>query len=307
MKDRIIWPGPPEKARIKYLWALNGLRADQPGLLDVLTGSAGNSDFLAGPHGLFVDAGQRLYIADPAMKRVAIVDLKSSKFSYFQRAGGQDLSYPLCVAGTPEGDILVTDPELKKVFVFDGEGGYKSEFEGSFERPTGIAVDPARKRVYVSDTWAHKVYIYDTAGKRLGSIGKRGSGKGEFNYPTHIAVSRDGFIHVSDTGNFRVQIFTPEGRFYNAFGDAGDTFTHFDKLKGIAVDQEGHIYTADSAQDMIMIYDRQGRLLLFFGEKGQGYGQFYMPTGLFIDGQNRIYVSDTLNMRVQAFQFLGGD
>jgi hypothetical protein len=58
---------------------------------------------------------------------------------------------------------------------------------------------------------------------------------------------------------------------------------------------------------MIKIFDRTGRLLLFFGGTGHRYGDFYLPTGIFIDGKNVIYVADTVNMRIQAFQFLGGD
>ncbi len=58
---------------------------------------------------------------------------------------------------------------------------------------------------------------------------------------------------------------------------------------------------------MIKIFDKEGRLLLFFGEKGSFYGNFDLPAGIFIDSNNRIYVADSLNMRLQVFQFLGGD
>lgn len=316
MSERILWPGKPEKPRIKYLWSLRRIAGGgEAGKIERLIiggeefdpAEPASSETVVYPHGLFLDKENRLYIADPGALRVNVIDLKTGDSFYFNEAEEGSLRYPIGIAADQTGRIFVTDPELTKVAVFSPKGKFLSFLEGPFKRPTGIAFDAARSVLYVSDTWEHKIYTYGLDGKRVGSIGQRGSGPGEFNFPTHVAVGPGGLIYVSDSVNFRVQIFDADGRFIKQFGTAGDTFDRFDKIKGIAVDREGHIYVVDSARDTVNIYDWEGRLLLFFGKRGRFYGDFFLPTGIFVDLDGRIFVSDSFNMRVQAFQFLGGD
>lgn len=315
MTESIVWPGGKEKPRIKFLWTLQRLAGGEEtqferfigGELDHAIGDPRNSALLINPHGVFVDGNDRMYIADPGAFRVSVVDLKTTETFQILYAGVEPLQFPLGVVADPEGRIYVTDPEMRKVVVFDKDGKFLYFFEGSFKRPTGIAVDIKRKVVYVTDTWDHKIFKYNYGGQRLAVIGKRGEGHGEFNYPTHLAIAPDGALNVSDTMNFRVQILSPEGKYINSFGVAGDTFDTFDKIKGIAVDTEGHIYVVDSKQDTVRIYNREGRLLLFFGNTGRFYGEFTLPTGIYIDSKDRIFVSDSWNMRIQTFQFLGGN
>ena len=316
MSERIIWPGPPEKPRIKYLWSLQRVSGGEgPGrLLRIIAGDPDysnpdptSSDLVVRPQGLFAGQDDILYIADPGASRVTIIDLKDMTSFNIKSAGIIPLASPIGVVADQKGTIYVTDAELKTVLVFNKNGKFMSNFEGAFERPTGIAITPAADTIYVADTWGHVVYVYGLDGKRRGTISKRGEDPGKLNYPTHVAVDRDGFLYVSDTLNFKVQIFTSSGTFIRSFGVIGDSYDTFDKIKGISVDSEGHIYIADSAQDMIKIYDREGRLLLFFGKKGHQYGMFSLPTGIYVDSRDRIFVADSQNRRIQAFKFLGGD
>jgi|Deesub1362A_J573_1020465.scaffolds.fasta_scaffold00004_409 DNA-binding beta-propeller fold protein YncE len=316
LSESIIWPGAPEKPRIKYLWSLRRVSGQESAgkFVRVLTGEdefdvlvPQASNFLVSPHGVFVDDKEVLYITDPGASRVSVIDLKTMNSFNIESAGEVSLLSPIGVVAAPDGRIYVSDADLKKVAVFNKKGKFISFFEGQFNRPTGLAINPREGRIYVADTWAHLIYIYGLDGKRLDSIGGRGEEQGKLNYPTHLFVDKDGLLYVSDTLNFRVQIFTPTGKFLTAFGLIGDSYSTFDKIKGVAVDTEGHIYVVDAAQDMVKIYDRQGRLLLFFGRKGHFYGDFYLPAGIYIDTTDRIYVADSLNRRIQVFQFLGGD
>jgi DNA-binding beta-propeller fold protein YncE len=314
MSGGIIWPGPPEKPRIKYLWNLQRISGGEGGgrLLRIIAGEPDDfdpdpkrSDRVVRPQGLFVDKEDVLYIADPGASRVTVTDLKDMSTFNIRSAGVVPLLSPIGVVADQEGTIYVTDAELKTVLVFNKKGKYMSHFEGEFERPTGIAINPSADTIYIADTWGHVVYVYGLDGKRRSKIGQRGENPGMLNYPTHVAVDRDGFLYVSDTLNFKVEIFTSSGTFLRSFGVIGDSYATFDKIKGIAVDSEKHIYVADSAQDMIKIFDEQGRLLLFFGKKGTFYGMFSLPTGIYIDENDRIFVADSKNRRIQAFKYLG--
>ncbi len=316
MTESIIWPGPPEKPRIKYLWSLRRVSGGEgpsrfirmvTGEIDYDISDPRNSDVLVSPHGVYVDRNERLYIADPGAGRVSVINLENMESFNIVGVRGRNLAAPIGVVAAPDGRIYVSDADLAKVAVFNEKGKFIKFFSGEFKRPTGLAINPARGIIYVADTWGHVVYSYSLDGARIAAIGQRGEGRGKLNYPTHLAVDGSGNIYVSDTLNFMVQIFSPAGSFVNSFGVVGDQFNAFEKIKGIAVDTEGHIYIVDSAQDMVKIYDKDGRLLLFFGRKGHYYGEFYLPSGIYIDESNRIFVTDSLNMRLQAFQFLGGD
>ncbi len=60
--------------------------------------------------------------------------------------------------------------------------------EGYFKRPTGIAVDSAAQRIYVTDTLRDKIFVLDMQGQVMQTIGKHGTGNGEFYYPTELRL-----------------------------------------------------------------------------------------------------------------------
>lgn len=314
--QKIVWPGEPEKPRVSYLWSLQEvgeLAEGRRGFADVVAGRTledvtdpRTSNILLRPQEIFVDA-KRYYIADPGAARLTVIDRKTMDVFHIIEGDDEDLVYPRGVVADEEGIIYVSDSDLKKVLAFDPMGKFRFAFEGEFARPEGLAIDQARGIVYVVDTNAHVVYRYGKDGKRLGSVGGRGSGDGEFNYPTYACADSLGRLYVTDFLNFRIQVFSPDGVFVKAFGMLGDTFEALEKPKGVAVDTEGHIYVVDNAQDTVKIFNQDGQLLLFFGNRGHDLGEFYMPTGIHIDGQDIIYIADTINMRIQAFKFLGGN
>lgn len=308
MTGGILWPGQPEKPRIKYLWSIYSL-APEMSFIDFLVGGGDPSDpktslVLLRPYSVYFE-GERLYITDPGAMRVTVVNVKTMDVLQVGVSGKGELNYPIGVVADKTGNIYVTDSELNKVFVYDKDGKFIRNFSNiNFKRPTGIAYDNERDLIYVVDTLEHKVYGIGSDGNVRVSFGGRGEGDGEFNYPTCITVNKDGRVCVSDTLNFRIQCVNREGKFISKFGLIGNSFDRFTMPKGVAADSEGDIYVVDSGQDMVKIFNRGGELLLFFGEKGINRGLFSLPSGIFIAQDDKIYVADTLNQRVQVFQFL---
>ena len=311
---KIIWPGPPEKPRIKFMWSVSQLAKSatgKRGLVDFLAGDVTGdvtdprtSNVLMRPYGVFVDKRERLYVADPGAYRVTVIDLKTGATFNIDEADNEELLAPVGVVADPAGRVYVSDSELKKVLVFDENGKYLSHFEGDFKNPTCMAIDTKNSIIYVSDTPADTIFLYDLNGKRIGSIGQPGGLPGEFNFPTHLFVDANGLLYVTDAMNFRVQIFGRDRKPLGTLGSLGDSYDNLDKPKGVAADSNGNIYIVDSLKDMVKIFDREGRLLLFFGDKGTSLGEFWLPAGIFIDDKNMIYVADPYNMRIQAFQLL---
>jgi DNA-binding beta-propeller fold protein YncE len=167
--------------------------------------------------------------------------------------------------------------------------------------------------------------------------GGRGTGKGEFDSPTGIAVDPNGNVLVVDTGNGRIEKFSPNGTFVTSIGQ-------FEAPNGIAIDRAGNIYVAeigskhrvqklgpdgtfiaewapgfygprriaighddsiyvvDSGDNRIVKLGPDGQVLASWGSEGSGDGQFIGPSSVAVDPTtNKVYVADPINKRIQVF------
>jgi sugar lactone lactonase YvrE len=308
MENMILWPGPPEKPRIRYLWSLNSLMPEGSSVLDILAGEYEFFDIKSAPMLLkpmyVYKRADILYIADAGAARVTVINLKTMEVFHVGIDGKGELTFPVCVVSDRDGNIYVSDSTLQKVYKYDPKGNFIRSILSEGSRPVGLAYDNNSDTLYIADTRNHTVHAVDRDGAARFIIGRRGDGDGEFNYPTYLWVDSEGRLYVSDTLNSRIQIFDAGGKFVFKFGMRGDTYQELSSPKGVAVDTHGDIYVVDSRQDMVKIYNRDGRLLLFFGDGGIEYGKFNLPNGMFIDKDNTLYVADTYNMRIQTFQLI---
>lgn len=311
--DDLVWPLPPDAPRIRYVKSYSGaadFRKKPSRWRRVLVGPEIDKGIaLKKPYGVTTDDAGRMYVTDTGLGAVLVFDESKKKVRVLGQEGQVRLVTPIGLAVADDGAVFVSDADLNQVFRFSADGRIDlalGRAEG-LQNPTGIALDRNRNRLYVADSHLHKLFIYSTTGEFIDSWGERGPGPGQFNYPTNLAVDRQGNVQVVDTGNFRVQSFSPDGRLLSTFGEAGDAFGSFSRPKGIAVDSEGHTYVVDAAFNNYQIFDEEGRLLLFVGSLGSGPGRFWLPAGIHIDGKDRVFVVDQLNRRVQVFQYLSED
>lgn len=306
----LIWPSPPEPARISYVRAIEkpqDIGATKGFFTKVFELIAGaRHDEMIKPYGVTVDSTGRIIAVDTSLKRLHIFDQKKHEYTYIDDAGNFILSTPIAAAVDADDNIYVTDSSAGTVFSYDRKGKFLRAITG-LARPTGIALNRAGKILYVADTGAHVIKVFDLKGNPLYTIGKRGDKDGEFNYPVDLFTDKNGDLFVNDSMNYRVQIFDGKGRFLGKFGSHGDGSGDFGRPKGIAVDREGHVYVADALFDTVQIFDRKGNFLLNFGTIGRDIGSFWLPTGLYIDSGDNIYVSDSYNKRIQVFEFLGAN
>jgi sugar lactone lactonase YvrE len=303
----LVWPDPPELARIEYMGFLR-TPADlgrQPGLLERIKSAVFGTEAVAllRPIAVAKNKAGMLVVADPSLHAVHLFDLNRREHSQLGEDGEPFLQSPVGVAIDDSGRIYVADSVQGRVFVFDAKRKLVAELgAGELVRPTGVALDPEQEHLYVVDTIGCEVVVFDLSGRVVNRFGRRGTGPGEFNSPTFVAVAPDGSISVADSLNFRIQRFRPDGALITSFGLPGDGAGHFTRPKGIAIDTTGRIYVVDAAFENIQVFDPDGTLLLHFGGPGTGPGNFSLPCGLFIDSTNTIWVADSYNQRIQVFR-----
>ena len=68
-------------------------------------------------------------------------------------------------------------------------------------------------KFFVSYPKANRVMIFNNAGEYLYDIGSNGSGDGQFEFPTGLAIDKFNRLIVCDTINWRLQLFTLDGKY----------------------------------------------------------------------------------------------
>jgi DNA-binding beta-propeller fold protein YncE len=303
-----VWPSPPDEPRIAYVGSYNSPRdiGQSESVFTRaghwLTGETGESLALRKPFGLALDENGNLCVTDTGAKTVCLLDFKNKKWLRYTSAGKTRFEMPVAVAKR-NGFFYVADSSLGKILVFNPDNKSVFEITNQLSHPVGLAI--SGDKLGIVDSQAHAVLVFDLSGKFLFMFGKRGTGDGEFNFPTHIATDGQGRWLVTDSLNCRVQIFSADGKFLSQFGGNSDTPGHFARPKGLAVDSAGRIYVADALFDNFQIFDPRGQLLLAVGSGGNSVGNFDLPAGVAISADNKIYLADSLNHRVQVFKSLG--
>lgn len=318
---RLLWPQPPEVPRYLYVGTLTGeqnfhepqgRRGAVSSVLRWIAG-VGSDDHkavvLQRPAAVIADETGRVYVADVSRQAIFVFDEKAGQLLQWDQAEGL-LTFvaPTGLALGPDGTLLVADAELGVVARLDRTGKSIGVFgRGTLQRPTGVARDARNHRIYVADTYAHAIKVFDDDGRLLETLGGRGAGEREFNYPTYLAFAQD-TLYVTDTMNNRVVALADGGHgAVRTFGKRGLALGDLVRPKGVSVDGDGNVYVVESLYDTLLVYSPEGEFLLPIGGTGTATGRFYLPAGVWVDARNRVHVADMFNGRVVLFQFLGGN
>jgi hypothetical protein len=307
IEKEIVWPDPPDSARIKYVTTYKSEDQFTSGLGKSLEGLGGKKIWLgfARPFDVTGDNRGHIFISD-ALQGIFEIDQNKNEFKKLEcKQCNFSLGAPRGLA-CDSGRVFVGLPSLGEVIVLSHEGMLLDTIgrRGSMPNPIDVVFDSLRHRILVVDNKLHQVKVFSDRGDTLFSIGKRGMEDGEFNFPQSAAVDRYGNIYVVDAFNFRIQIFDSTGKFLRKFGQQGDAWGTFAMPKGIALDADTNIYVLDAQHEHFQIFNNHGELLLFVGKYSSANDGFVNPVSMFIDNKNRIYVTDQLNERVQVFQIL---
>jgi tripartite motif-containing protein 71 len=167
----------------------------------------------------------QIFKVDYVSHQVHIFSMDGRLVKTFGKYGDKDgeFNYPRCIAVDKQTDtVFVTDS--KRVQVFDTKGNFVSKFDFPFKYPFGITI--IQQKIFVTDFDNHCIQVFCLLQKDyrfLYTIGKKGTGKSEFDIPFLITSSshwnNQDLLFVCDYGNYRIQILSLIGDFVSKFSN----------------------------------------------------------------------------------------
>ena len=207
------------------------------------------------PKGVAVDSDDNIFVIDSGNSRVLWFDATGQYRAGIGEYGSQPLQFsrPVGVAfQESSGELYICDRGNNRVQVVKPDTQTLSCSSVSdhwanalrfFKKPWDIAFD-CHGNAYVVDCDNFCVRVITQDGVLLRSIGREGTGRGEFQHVSGVCVDRDGFVYATDWKRDLVIVFNPLGEFVMDFGFRRSGMQHLYKPKGIAVDDRGRVYVS---------------------------------------------------------------
>ena len=195
---------------------------------------------------------------------------------------------PWCISLHRDGNVFVGS-KANCIHVYDRNWGLKytigssGQGDGQFNDLRDLAI--SGDLLYVADFQNHRVQTLTVGGEFRRKFGELGSGNGQFNGPTALAIDARGRVFVCDSENDRVQAFTADGSWLMSVGGRGGGNATAHVPRGVACDLQGNIYVASYRSACVMVYSPGGILVRMFGNLKR-------PTQISVDEEGYSFVSE---------------
>ena len=247
-------------------------------------------DGVSRPWRIAINKSGEMVVSEGHGHCISIFNLMGKKLLTFGTHGSDrgQFSRPFGVAVDGEGCILVTDVSNHRIQKFTANGKFLSSVgtwdSQLFTQPGSIGLNDINSKVYVADFRSHLVQVLNSDLSYSSTLGKLGSGKGQFNTPCGVSCDSSGNIYVADSGNHRIQVFTSKGKFVRMFGRRGDGKGELEWPHSTAVDDVNRcVYVSESGNHRISVFTSDGQFVTSFGCRGKKSGQFNHPRGIAVD------------------------
>jgi sugar lactone lactonase YvrE len=187
-------------------------------------------------------------------------------------------------------------------------GGVKGTGLGEFSNPLGVTVDN-NGNVYVADCGNNRIQklsISSNTWSQWGKIGgASGTGLGEFDGPSSVAVDSSGNMYVAESHNWRIQKLTASTNTWSVVtSKVGYGLGEFEGPGNVAIDSNDNLYVVDIGNNRIQKLNVTTNTWSQLGGKeggvsGKGLGEFNIPEGITVDSSGNVYVADMGNNRIQ--------
>ncbi len=305
-EDIVIYPSPPDTARIQYLTSISTSRyvtGKRSAFGRFILGEL-NEYSIDKPYGISIRNG-KIYICDTGLDVLEILDLENNSFEYFNPGGRGQLKKPVNCSVDEKGQLFIADVGRKQIVIFDTLGEYVNSIgeAGNF-KPTDVFVK--KDKIWVANFVNNKIHVYSKKTfELLYTLPESETGSEDFLYsPSNIYIT-DQKVYVSDFGDFKIKIYNHDGEFISSVGSYGRNIGQFVRPKGIAVDREANLYVVDAGFENTQIFNKEGKLLMFFGGAYKKHGDMWLPAKVTIDYDNlkyfEDYVDESFNLKYLIF------
>jgi sugar lactone lactonase YvrE len=217
------------------------------------------------------------------------------------------LQTPTRMTTDSRGRIIVSDPAAAAVHILDLKKPFRIAGgpHRKLRRPGGVAAD-AQDNIYIADSERGLVLVYDSDGRFLRYIGKRGN-EGFFHLPAGIAIERSsGRLYVLDSPRNLLFVLGLEGNILDRIGRyrGGASRVEFNAPTEIALLRD-ELVVLDSAGSRIQILDLQGNPVRQFPIRVFAGGNAAPEVGLAVDSDANIYVSNLGGAAVRVYDRVG--
>lgn len=212
-----------------------------------------------------------------------------------ENAGGQSLE------SLPSAELASPAVPFDVLFEFGNESG------SGLHRPGGLAMDSAGGRLFVADPYAGDVFVYDLAGKQMGSFFRYG--QTEALSPSAVAYDTDlGRLYVADSGLHAVYLLhagmnrqtSLPYALSGTFGQEGSGPGEFASPCALALWQ-GQVLVADRGLDKLQQFTPLGVYLRTLAQAGDQEGQLLDPLALLAQDSGGLLIADFGNLRLSGF------
>ncbi len=149
-------------------------------------------------------------------------------------------------------------------------------------------------------------YVTTLAGTGVKGHENGSPDRASFNWPTGVAVARDGTVYVADFSNNAIRKIDPGGNVTTFAGsgrqghkDGKGIDALFHGPDNMAIDPEGNLFVADADNFRIRKVTPDGTVTTVAGNGSLGYrdglahvAMFGYPTGIAVDIEGNLYVAD---------------
>ena len=208
--------------------------------------------FLKWPNGVLCDNMGRVFVTSRIDNKILVFGQNGEYISSFHN--GNLLRKPRGISFDSDRNLIVCDSGNKCVRFFSPDGNiFKTIGAGRLRMPFDCVCH--KDKVLVSDREAHLIKVYNGNGNFLYEFGTHGTGDGELNHPTGLAVDKMGHLLVCSLDNHRVQVFTLDGKFVAKFGEYGQELKQMFSPTSVSVLKSGRFVVCEFENNRLQIFE----------------------------------------------------
>jgi DNA-binding beta-propeller fold protein YncE len=214
------------------------------------------------PLGLTLDRQGNIFVADTNNGRIQKFSSTGTYITSIGRKGSGEgeLGEPNGIAIDRFGNIYVAESSNQRLQKLKPDGTFIAQWTGPeprFYGPRKIAIGPDDS-IYVVDQGRTRIVKFSPDGQVLANWGRKGTGDGEFDDPTSVAVDpTNNKVYVADPCNKRIQVFDSNGKFVGKW--SVDDWQRRYGFEDLTIDAKlSRLYASSANMDAVLVFNLNG-------------------------------------------------